>query len=72
MLGKRPRITPVPFGYHDDSFAWATLETGRKEDDWFFQPALRQAGPEALTKWKSQPIGGEIRPEVWGCVFDKP
>ncbi len=61
-----------PFGYHDDSFAWATLETGRKEDDWFFQPAMRLAGQEALTKWKSQPIGGEIRPEVWGCVFDNP
>jgi len=61
-----------PFGYHDDSFAWATLETERKEDDWFFQAAMRSAGAKALTKWQTQPIGGEIRPEVWGCVFDNP
>lgn len=59
-----------PFGYHDDSFAWATLETGRPEDDWFFQALLRKVGPAALDKWKTHPIGGEIRPEAWGRVFD--
>lgn len=59
-----------PFGYHDDSFAWATLETGRKSDDWFFLTRLRKAGPAALEKWKRHPIGGEIRPEAWGEVFD--
>ncbi len=59
------------FGYHDDSFAWATLDTGRADDDWFFMPALRSAGTDAMTKWKTQPIGGEIRPEAWGKVFDK-
>lgn len=58
----------LPFGYHDDSFAWATLDTGRKEDDWFFVPALRRAG--AADKWKRFPVGGEIRPEAWGKVFD--
>jgi len=57
-----------PFGYHDDSFAWATLETGRAEDGWFYMPALRRA--EATDKWKRYPIGGEIRPEAWGKVFD--
>ncbi len=58
------------FGYHDDSFAWATLDTGKKNDDWFYLPALKSAGPEAELKWKTQPIGGEIRPEAWGKVFD--
>jgi len=58
-----------PFGYHDDSFAWATLHTGRKGDEWFFMTALRQAGAEE--KWKTRPIGGEIRPEAWGQVFDE-
>jgi len=58
------------FGYHDDSFAWATLDTGRKEDNWFYLPALKQAGNVALEKWKTHPIGGEIRPEAWGKVFD--
>jgi Domain of unknown function (DUF4832) len=59
-----------PFGYHDDSFAWATLDTGKKDDDWFYIPALKQAGADAVTKWKHHPIGGEIRPEAWGKVFD--
>lgn len=57
-------------GYHDDSFAWATVHTGRPGDAWFFETKLRQAG--ATTKWRTQPIGGEVRPEVWGCLFDEP
>ena len=57
-----------PFGYHDDSFAYATLDTGRSEDDWYFEPALVAA--QATKKWQQHPIGGEIRPEVWGCCFD--
>ena len=60
------------FGYHDDSFAWATIPTGKPEDDWFFGNRLNSAGPEAVDKWKSAPIGGEIRPEAWGCVFEEP
>ncbi|MBL8889229.1 MAG: DUF4832 domain-containing protein [Planctomycetaceae bacterium] len=59
-----------PFGYHDDSLCWATLETGREEDDWFFVPALKAAGKSAVNKWQTHPIGGEIRPEVWGKIFD--
>lgn len=59
--------TDRPFGYHDDSFAWATLETGRPEDSWFFLPLLRAAG--AGEKWRSHPIGGEIRPELWKRSF---
>lgn len=58
------------FGYHDDSFAWATLDTGREEDNWYFVPAMKAAGPEVVNRWKLQPIGGEIRPEIWGQVFD--
>ncbi len=56
-------------GYHDDSFAWATLETGRKQDGWFYLAALRQAGPAALDRWRTAPIGGEIRPELWPCLW---
>jgi len=68
-----PRYAPThqrPFGYHDDSFAYATLNTGRRSDDWFFQARLIRAGAEET--WKRFPIGGEIRPEVWGCCFDDP
>ena len=57
-----------PFGYHDDSFAWATLDTGKKKDDWFYMTVLKDA--KALDKWKTQPIGGEIRPEAWKHVFE--
>lgn len=60
-----------PFGYHDDSFAWATLHTGKKGDEWFFMTALKAAGPDAENRWKTHPIGGEIRPEAWGRVFDR-
>ncbi|MEM1443819.1 MAG: hypothetical protein AAGF67_15845, partial [Verrucomicrobiota bacterium] len=55
------------FGYHDDSFDWATLETGREEDSWFFLNLLREAG--ALEKWKEHPIAGELRPELWESSF---
>lgn len=58
-----------PFGYHDDSFAWATLATGKQKDDWYFEPSLKAAG--VLEKWKTQPIGGEIRPELWKTSFTK-
>lgn len=59
------------FGYHDDSFAWATLHTGKPGEEWFFMTALASAGPAAEAKWKTSPIGGEIRPEAWGRVFDE-
>ena len=62
----------LPFGFHDDSFAWATISTGKDEDDWFFQALLETAGPEAVNRWKTHVIGGEIRPEIWGCIFDTP
>ena len=57
-------------GYHDDSFAWATVRTGKRGDEWFFETRLRAAG--ALDKWRTQPIGGEVRPEVWSCLFNDP
>ncbi|MCF2969963.1 DUF4832 domain-containing protein [Synechococcus sp. Nb3U1] len=59
------------FGYHDDSFAWATLDTGKKGDEWFYLTMLKAAGPEAEVKWEKHPVGGEIRPEAWGQVFDE-
>ena len=57
-------------GYHDDSFAWATLETEQEEDNWFFVPAMKSGDPGCVERWKTQPIGGEIRPELWGKIFD--
>lgn len=56
-------------GFHDDSFAWGTLDLG-KGADWHFIPLMEQAGKAALDKWRTQPIGGEVRPEIWGQIFD--
>ena len=69
--GSRAANANRPFGYHDDSFAWATLPTGRADDNWFYLAMLKNAGGDAKAKWKRQPIGGEIRPEAWGKVFDE-
>jgi hypothetical protein len=60
------------FGYHDDSFAWATLPTGRKGDSWYFLTRVQGAGTEAMDKWRMRPIGGEVRPEVWRGLWDEP
>jgi len=39
--------------------------------EWHYIPALESSGEGAKNKWKTQPIGGEIRPEAWGKVFDQ-
>ena len=57
------------FGYHDDSFAWSTIETGSKNDPWTFLAEMRKAGPAAMDRWRTSPIGGEIRPELWSCLW---
>jgi hypothetical protein len=59
-------------GYHDDSFAWATMATSRPGDGWFFMARMNRAGPAALEKWRTQPIGGEVRPETWRGLWDAP
>ena len=45
-------------GYHDDSFAYETINS---ENKWEFVPRLRRA--HQLGIWRTQPIGGEFRPE---------
>jgi hypothetical protein len=70
-----PRYAPNhnrPFGYHDDSFGWATRPTDRPSDDWFFLTRLQKAGPNATNKWRTHPIGGEIRPELWQGLWNDP
>jgi hypothetical protein len=53
-----------PIGYHDDSFAYSTLDP----PDWCFLGLLKAAGE--TNKWLTQPIGGEVRPEVQLCMWD--
>ena len=50
-------------GFHDDSFAYATLG----DVPWFFHPKLVAAGAEE--RWREVPIGGEIYPELQRSLF---
>ena len=52
-------------GYHDDSFAYSTLG----DVDWFFVSQMESAG--AQERWKEVVIGGELRPELQGVVFEE-
>jgi hypothetical protein len=67
LLVRRP-IGPTPaswrIGYHDDSFAYETLDP----PDWTFLGQLKAAGE--TNQWLTQPIGGEIRPEIQHCMWD--
>ncbi|WP_431278399.1 DUF4832 domain-containing protein [Leifsonia poae] len=54
----------MPIGYHDDSFA---LETKTSSLGWHFMDNMVAAG--ATDKWKTYPVGGELRPELQPCIF---
>ncbi len=51
----------MDIGYHDDSFAYETAFGA----DWYFMSRMQWRG--AIDKWKTQPIGGELRRS--NCVF---
>ncbi len=51
-------------GYHDDSFAYATVG----DIDWFFVPLLEDAG--AQDRWQEVAIGGEVYPELQTEIFE--
>jgi hypothetical protein len=53
-------------GYHDDSFAYTTLFG----EDWYFMGKMEWSG--AIDKWKTEPIGGELRPEIQLSVWSNP
>lgn len=50
-------------GFHDDSFAFQTLG----DEAWYFYNLLESSG--TLDRWKVEPIGGEVRPEIQADVF---
>lgn len=62
-LGTTNAVLKTAVGYHDDSFAYETLSP-----EWAFRPKLRANGLADI--WKTQPIGGEIRPELQAKLFD--
>ena len=58
----------LPFGYHDDSFAYTTVAPPA----WYTTGLMQAAGPAAVNKWRTQPFGGEVRPELWYCIWNNP
>lgn len=67
LLVRRPAGTNPKarrLGYHDDSFAYSTLDPPA----WCFLGLVKAAGE--TNKWITQPIGGEVRPEVQLCMWD--
>ena len=53
-------------GYHDDSFAFATLPGA----EWHFWSLMQKEG--TTESWRTQPTGGEIYPQIQSCVFNVP
>jgi hypothetical protein len=51
----------LPFGYHDDSFCFDTLQTGAFQAADCFVPAMTVPGVNAGSKWQKSPIGGQFR-----------
>lgn len=60
--GTNPGLRPM--GYHDDSFAYSTIDP----PEWHFLGTLKAAGE--TNKWRTQPVGGEIRPEIQSCLWE--
>ncbi len=61
-----PQNKELPLGYHDDSFAFETLPP----TSWHFVQRLIDEG--VTEKWRSEPIGGELRPDIQSCLWDEP
>ena len=66
--GSRERFAPNVnrnVGHHDDSFTWSTLYN--RDGGWYF--LTQMAENNALGKWKTNPIGGELYPQLNSSVF---
>jgi hypothetical protein len=61
-----PQNKTLNIGYHDDSFAFETLPP----TSWHFVQRLINEG--VTEKWRQEPIGGELRPEIQRCLWDEP
>jgi hypothetical protein len=71
LLARYPTVvgnfdpSTLPLGYHDDSFAYDTIAP----PSYNFLGLMATANE--LNKWITQPIGGEIRPEVQSCMWNQ-
>ena len=58
----------LPVGYHEDAFALHTLG----EAPLRFMRMLANGGPAATEKWRTQPVGGAINPDIASCLWREP
>jgi hypothetical protein len=65
-----PQNKELPMGYHDDSFAFETLPVSMGGQSWHFAQRLLDEG--VTEKWRQEPVGGELRPEIQSCLWDEP
>ncbi|NUT38043.1 MAG: DUF4832 domain-containing protein [Hamadaea sp.] len=65
-----PQNKTLNIGYHDDSFAFETLPASMGGQSWHFVQRLIDEG--VTEKWRDQPVGGELRPEIQSCLWDEP
>ena len=68
-LAREPKadfLKNYSLGYHDDSFAYQTLTP----PDWHDQGKLARYGE--TERWRTQPIGWEIRPEIQPGLWQDP
>lgn len=61
-----PSPDKQPMGYHDDSFAYATIMQD-SSTSWYFTGRMATNG--GLNAWKQYPIGGEVYPPVQTCIL---
>ncbi len=69
LLAREPKadfFREYSLGYHDDSFAYQTLTP----PGWHYQGKLTSHGE--TERWRTQPIGGEIRPEIQPDMWKDP
>jgi Domain of unknown function (DUF4832) len=70
VLVRYPKVTYnrrllAHFGFHDDSFLQDTLGP----EDWQFWQSMEQSG--TTERWRTRPMGGEIRPELQAKIWDQ-
>ncbi len=70
-MGTNGHSVDLDMGYHDDSFAYETLSPDYDPvsgQSWMFWGRMEAAG--ATQNWKTNPMGGEMRPEIQSTMFN--
>jgi hypothetical protein len=59
----------LQFGYHDDSYCYETAPVSLGGQSFYFGEMMNATN--TLDRWKTAPIGGELRPEIQKTIFAK-